>query len=159
LNATEERVNEEVESEPVLLQQPAGRLAGGVNLMGGTLMLTRSCIVFIPVIQRAALKRSSQVAGLSQHLHGWHIYPQKLLNAAIMPLTKPVKIPLNKIEKITASRRCALLISWTDSTKLRTMEFGISATRFSTIWNPENIASRDRVLAAINTVRQGRSLD
>jgi hypothetical protein len=155
---TEDRVSEEVESEPVLLQQFAGRLAGGANLMGGTLMLTRSRIVFVPVIQRAALKRSSQAAGLSQHLHGWHIHPQKLLNAAIMPLTKPIEIPLNEIEKIVASRRCALLISWTDRTKPRTMEFGIWATRYSTIWNPQNIASRDRVLAAINTVRQGRSL-
>jgi hypothetical protein len=152
-------VSEEHESEPVLLQQFAGRLAGGLNLMGGTLMLTRSRIVFVPLIQRGSLKRSSKAAGLSQHLHDWQCHPQKLLNAAIMPLTKPIEIPLNQIEKIAASRRCALLISWTDSTKSRTMEFGIAATRFSSIWNPENIASRDRLLAAINTVRQGRSLD
>jgi len=155
---TEDRVSEEAESEPVLLQQVAGRLAGGMALMGGTLMLTRSRIIFVPVIQRAAVKRSSQAAKLSQDLHDWQGHPQKLLNAAIMPLTKRIEIPLNQIEKIAASRRCALRISWTGSTKPRTMEFGISATRLSPIWNPENIASRDRLLAAINTVRQGRSL-
>jgi hypothetical protein len=126
--------------------------------MGGMLTLTRSRIIFVPVIQRGALKRSSKAAGLSQHLHGWHGHPQKLLNAAIMPLTKPVEIPLDKIEKIAASRRCALLISWTGSTKPRTMEFGIWANRRSTIWNPENIVTRDRVLAAINAVRQEGSL-
>lgn len=152
-------MSEEVESEPVLLQQFAGRLAGGLNLMGGKLMLTRSRIVFIPLIQRGALKRSSKAAGLSQHLHDWQGHPQKLLNMAIGPLTKPIEIPLNQIEKIAASRRCALCISWTSSTKPRTMEFGIWATRFSSVLNPENIATRDRVLAAINTVRQGRSLD
>jgi hypothetical protein len=139
------------------MQQVAGRLAGGMNLMGGTLMLTRSRIAFVPVIRRAALKRSSQAAGLSQHLHGWDIHPQKLLNKAIMPLTKTIEIPLNRIQEIAASRRCALLISWNDSTKLRAMEFGISATRYSPIWNPENIASRDRLLAEINAVRQGRA--
>ena len=95
-------MSEEVESEPVLLQQFAGRLAGGVNLMGGKLMLTRSRIVFVPVIQRAALKRSSQAAGLSQHLHGWHIHPQKLLNAAIMPLTKPIE---NSAQRDRGDRR------------------------------------------------------
>jgi hypothetical protein len=146
-------VSEEADAEPILTQHVAGRLARGVNLMGGTMVLTSRRVVFVPLISRSALKASSRAAGLSQHLHHWHAHPQKLLNTAIMPLTKLIEIPLDRIEAITATRRCAMSISWMD-TKPRTMEFAISATRFSPIWNPENVVSRDRLLAAIEAARK-----
>lgn len=111
-------------------------------------------MIFEPIIGRSALKSSSRTAGLSQHLHHWHLHPQKLLNTAIMPLTKRVDIPLDQITDIAPTRRCALRISWMASATPRSMEFAIAATRLSTIWNPENVVCRDQLLAAVHDARE-----
>jgi hypothetical protein len=66
-----------------------------------------------------------------------------------MPLATPIDMPLNRIRTITPTRRCALLVSWVDTRKPRTAEFAVFASRFSTIWNHDNVASRDRFLAAV----------
>jgi hypothetical protein len=139
----------ENDAEPVLTQQVAGRLMGGIGVMGGTLMLTDRRLVFVPLISKAGLKLSNKAAKASQKLHDWDFSPQRLLNTAIMPLTTPIDMPLNRIRTITPTRRCALLVSWVDTGKPRKAEFAVSASRFSPIWNRENVASHDRFLAAV----------
>jgi hypothetical protein len=143
-------MTENLDGEPVLEREVAGRLAGGVNLMGGTIVLTSRRLVFLPVIGRPALQLSNWAATQSKNLHDWSLHPQKLLNTAIMPLTKPIDIPLAQITDIAATRRCALRISWSESTKPRTMEFGIFASRFNPIWNPENVVHRGQLLTALH---------
>jgi len=150
-------MGERISGEPVLMEQIAGRLAGGANLMGGTITLTPHRVVFTPLISRSGLRSSNRAARISQHLHDWSLHPQKLLNMAIAPLTKPIDIPLDRITDIAPTRRCAVRVSWSDDTTPRTMEFGISATWFSTIWNPENVARRDELVAALDEARKGRA--
>jgi hypothetical protein len=146
---------DDTEPEPVLLACFAGRLTAGINMMGGSLFLMPGAVVFIPLISRSGLKTSNLAAGISKHLHDWDLSPQKLLNTAIMPLTKPIVIPLNQVQAVTPTRRCALLFRWLEPPRQRTAEFGIAATRFSSIWNRANIKSRDEFLLAIEAALPG----
>jgi hypothetical protein len=139
----------ENDPEPVVAQQVAGRLMGGMNVMGGALMLTDRRLVFVPLISKAGLKLSNKAAKASKKLHDWDVSPQRLLNTAIMPLATPIDMPLNRIRTIMPTRRCALLVSWVDMGKPRKAEFAVFVSRFGTIWNRDNVASRDRFLAAV----------
>jgi hypothetical protein len=143
-------MSESFDGEPVLMREAASRLAVGLNLMGGMMVLTSRRLVFVPLISRSALQSSSRAAKYSKQLHDWSLHPQKLLNMAIMPLTKPIDIPLAQITDVTPTRRCALRISWSDSAQSRTMEFAVFATLLTWIWNPENVVHRDQLLTAIN---------
>ncbi len=132
----------------------ASLLTKGVALMGGTLVLQRDKLLFVPLISRDSLTLSSRVAGLSKKLHHWSAHPQTFLNAAVKPLTKRIMIPLRDIESVEPSRRSAIRISWVDGSRRRTIEYGIAATRFSPIWSPDNVAARDALLAAIEGARR-----
>jgi hypothetical protein len=146
------------ENEPVLTTQMSGRLMGGLNVMGGNLVLTERRLVFVPLIGRSGLRLSNQAAKASQHLHDWDLSPQRLLNTAIAPLTNPIAIPLGQIKAIRATRRCALLLRWMDdSGRERKAEFAVFASRLNPVWNKANIASRDQLLAAIEAALPGRS--
>jgi hypothetical protein len=65
----------ENDAEPVVAQQVAGRLMGGINAMGGVLMLTDRRLVFVPLISKAGLKLSNKAAKASQKLHDWDFSP------------------------------------------------------------------------------------
>jgi hypothetical protein len=64
------------EPEPMLIVQMGGRLMGGINVMGGDLILTDRRLVFLPLIGRSSLRLSSQAAKFSEHLHDWDVSPQ-----------------------------------------------------------------------------------
>ena len=55
--------------EPVLAQAVAGRLRAGVPLMGGTLALTATRLVFLPRVSQAGLGISNKAAKLSERAH------------------------------------------------------------------------------------------
>ena len=55
--------------EPVLAQAVAERLMAGVPLMGGTLALTATRLVFLPLVSQAGLGISNKVAKLSERAH------------------------------------------------------------------------------------------
>ena len=139
--------------EPVLAQAVAGRLLGGVPVMGGTLALTATRLVFLPLVSRAGLGLSSRAAKLGERVHRQldqdYISPQRLLNAAIKPLAIRIEAPLAQIQAVTPTRRYALLITWVDAGKPRKAEFAVAASRFSPGWNPENVTARDRFLAEV----------
>ena len=139
--------------EQVLAQAVAGRLTAGLPLMGGTLALTATRLVFLPLVSRAGLGISNKAAKLSERAHrqldqDW-ISPQRLLNAAIRPLAVRVEIPLTQIQAVTPTRRYALLVTWLDAGKLKRAEFAVAASRFSPGWNPENATARDSFLAHV----------
>ena len=141
--------------EPVLAQAVAGRLMAGVPLMGGTLALTATRLVFLPLVSRAGLGISNKAAKLSERAHRqldpqW-ISPQRLLNAAIKPLAVRVEIPLTQLQAVTPTRRSGLLVTWVDAGKPRRAEFAVAASRFSPAWNPENATARDSFLAQITS--------
>src|SRR5215207_970303 len=56
-------------TEPVLAQAMAARLMGGISVMGGTLVLTATRVVFLPLIGREGLDLSNKAAKLGQRLH------------------------------------------------------------------------------------------
>jgi hypothetical protein len=65
------KLSAENHAEPVVAQQAAGRLMGGMNAMGGALMLTDRRLVFMPLISKAGLKLSNKAAKASRKLHDW----------------------------------------------------------------------------------------
>ena len=142
------------DSPPIVRKDVAGLLVKGVPLIGGTLVLTHSELLFVPLISRDSLTLSSRAAGLSKKLHDWSAHPQTFLNAAIKPLAKQIAITLRDVEVVEPSRRCAVLITWNDGSKRRTTEYGISASRFSPVWSPDNVLARDALLAAIEKARR-----
>ena len=85
------------DSEPVLAQAVGGRLMGGIPLMGGTLVLTATRLVFLPLVSRAGLDVSNKAAKANKMLHRLvdqqHANPQRFLNAAIKPLAVRIEIP------------------------------------------------------------------
>ena len=112
--------------EQVLAQAVAGRLTAGIPLMGGTLALTATRLVFVPLVSRVGLGTSNKAAKLSERAHRqldqqW-INPQRLLNAAISPLAVPVEIPLAQIHAVTPTRRSAMIVTWVDAGKPRRAE-------------------------------------
>jgi hypothetical protein len=138
----------------VIRKDFAGLLIKGVNLMGGTLVLTEEELLFVPLIGRDSLSLSSRAASLSKRMHDWSIHPQTLLNAAVKPLARQIRIPLRNIESVDATRRCALRFSWLDEPQHRLTEYGISSSRFAPVWSPDNVVSRNALLAAINDALQ-----
>jgi hypothetical protein len=141
--------------EPVLAQAVAGRLMAGVPLMGGTLALTATRLVFLPLVSRAGLGISNKAAKLSERVHRqldqqW-ISPQRLLNAAVNPLAVRVEIPLTQLQAVTPTRRSGLVVTWVDAGKPRRTEFAVAASRFSPAWNPENATARDSLQAQITS--------
>jgi hypothetical protein len=139
--------------EPVLAQAVAGRLMAGMPVMGGTLALTATRLVFLPLVSREGLGISNKAAKLSERAHRqldqqW-ISPQRLLNAAIRPLAVRVEIPLTQIQAVTPTRRYALLVTWVNEGEPKKAEFAIAASRFSPGWNPQNAVARDNFLAQI----------
>src|SRR5664279_4786691 len=117
------------DSPPLIRKDFAGLLVKGVGMMGGTLVLTWDELLFVLLISRDSLTLSSRVAGLSKKLHDWSAHPQTFLNAAVKPLTKRIRIQLRDVESVEPSRRSAVRIDWLDGSKLRTIEYGIAATR------------------------------
>jgi hypothetical protein len=140
-------------TESVLAQTVAGRLLGGVPVMGGTLALTASRLVFLPLVSRGGLGRSNGAAKLGERVHSQvdhdYVSPQRLLNAAIKPLAVRIEVPLAQIQTVTPTRRYALLVAWVDAGKPKNAEFAVAASRFSPGWNPQNVTARDRFLAEL----------
>jgi len=139
------------DGERILAMEIAGRLGKGINLMGGQLILTNRRLIFVPLISESGLKLGSGAAKIGQNLHDWDFSPHRLLYKAIGPLTKPLFIPLDKITSLTGVRRQArpaIRITWTDTTKLRTMDFAIFAKWFS-LTLKENYIHRDQFLTAV----------
>lgn len=143
------------EEERILAQAVAGRLMRGVPVVGGTLALTATRLVFVPLISREGIALSNKAAKLGERAHRAagsddHMNPQRLLNALIKPLAANVVIDLLDVQAVTPSRRCAVLVEWRRGDAAKRAEFAIAASRFSPSWNPRNVEARDRMLTEIS---------